>query len=70
MKSEFRQIPPDRLQLLYRMAFVWAICLSTIEQSVAFNENAEPANWCVPAGLFLRLHRFGNGSKAFVNRRF
>jgi hypothetical protein len=33
VKSEFRQIPPNRLQLLARIVFAWSICLSTIEQS-------------------------------------
>src|SRR5208283_415531 len=33
VKSEFRQIPPNRLQLLDRIALTWSSCLSTIGQS-------------------------------------
>jgi hypothetical protein len=54
VKSEFRQIPPNRLQLVNRIEFTWSICLSTIAQSD--DEDAEIAKKCVMEGLFLRRH--------------
>ena len=34
VKSEFCQIPPNRLQLTDRILLMWSICLSVIGQSV------------------------------------
>jgi hypothetical protein len=41
VKSEFCQIPPNRLQLIDRILLMWGICLSTIGQSIFFDESAE-----------------------------
>ena len=41
VKSEFCQIPPNRLQLIDRILLTWSICLSVIGQSVFFDESAE-----------------------------
>ena len=41
VKSEFCQIPPNKLQLTDRILLVWSICLSAIEQPAVFDESAE-----------------------------
>jgi hypothetical protein len=41
VKSEFCQIPPNRLQLIDRVLLMWSICLSVIGQSVFFDKSAK-----------------------------
>jgi|SRR5271167_3074852 len=57
VKSEFCQIPPNRLQLIDRILLAWSICLSAIGQSVVFDESAESFGiGAHPECAFLKLN--------------
>lgn len=51
VKSEFRQIPPNRSQHLARIALTWSLCLSTIGQFTVIEQHVRSRRRASPSKL-------------------
>ena len=51
VKSEFRQILPNGLQQLNRIALKWSLCLSTIGQSIVIRQYVRLRRRALPSKL-------------------